>query len=79
MIYPGIDLYHVMVLEVERKRQKRLNEYLRQAAARGETKDKFGQKIACWLGSQMITWGSKLQNINTVPHAEIAINTRLTR
>ena len=80
MIYPGIDSYYAMVLEVERQHQKRLNEYLRQAMAQGQTKDRFGQKIAHWLGKQMITWGSKLQDINTASPADnMVVNTELSR
>jgi len=79
MIYPSIDLYYAMVLEAERQHQKKLNEYLRQAATRGQTKDKFGRKIVHWFGTQMITWGSRLQNIDTTSPADIVVNPRLSQ
>ena len=78
-MYP-IDFYYAVMLELERQHKiKQEHKYLHQAAARSQTKDKFSQKMAHWLGTQMITWGSKLQNINTASPAEIAVNTRLTR
>ena len=78
MIYPSIDLYNAMVFEAERQRQKKLNEYYRQAAAQGQPKDKLGPKMAQWFGTKMIAWGSKLQSISTASPADTVVNPKLS-
>ena len=79
MIYPSIDLYNAMVFEAEKQRQQKLNEWYRQAAAQSQPKDKFGPKMAHWLGKQMVGWGSKLQSINAASPTDIVVNPKLSR
>ena len=72
-MYP-IDFFYAVMMEVERQGQRRLQrENLRQSAGGlRQTGYRFGQKIVYWLGTQMIAWGSKLQNINTVSPSRLS-------
>ena len=64
-MYP-IYFYYSIMLELERQSEKRLqHNNLHQSAGLRQIGNKFGQKTARWFGTQLVTWGSKLQNINT--------------
>jgi len=76
---------YATMLELEkREREKELERKLKYrellwAAGQSQPRNKLGREIAHWFGTQMISWGSKLQNINTMSPTDITVNTKLTR
>jgi hypothetical protein len=78
-MYPtGSHYIAMLALEKEINRMLKRRKLLR-AAEQSRSRNRFGRKITHRFGTLMVAWGSKLQNINAVPPADIVVDTKLSR
>jgi hypothetical protein len=69
----------ILILELARESHKKSlkRQELRRAVGQNQPRDKFGRKIAYWLGTQLVSWGAKLQGADaSVTTNRVAINTK---
>lgn len=73
--------HYATMLELEKRELEKRSKYreLLRDAEQSQSKNRFGRKMAHQFGTQMVSWGTKLQNINTASPADIATNTKLSR